>query len=491
MKRIYYLLLIAISFGTIVLTGCKKDDPEEPKPVINEADEINKFIWTGLHDYYLWVKNVPRLTNNYYASNKDSLNNFLNKYSDHEKLFYDLLYKYEEVDKWSWIVDNYEDLEKEFEGITKSMGYTFRLARYGEQNVLGYVEYVLKGSPAAAAGIKRGDIFTHVNDQQLTISNYMSLLQLSTYKLSFVNIVNNTLVPNGQTANMTAVEITENPIFLDTVYSVNNAKIGYLIYNGFISNYDVQLNNVMQKFKTAGITKLILDLRYNGGGSVNSATYLASMIYGTYTNKLFLKSQYNDMLQAYVKQEFGEDYLNIYFESEITGENNVKTPIVSLNLSDLYVITTDNTASASESVINGLQPYINVVIVGTATHGKYVGSMTIKDYIDNDGNVNPNHKWALQPIVVKIANSQGVSDYINGLAPQVEIEEDIANLSVLGSLQEPLLNKAITKITGVSTVQKAIIPSGIRLMKIPQIQDFTRKTDMYITPKFPIGKLKQ
>jgi C-terminal processing protease CtpA/Prc len=212
------------------------------------------------------------------------------------------------------------------------------------------------------------------------------------------------------------------------------------------------------------------------------------MIYGPYTNMLFLKSQYNDMLQEYIRQQFGEDYLNIYFESEITDEKNVKTPIVSLNLPDLYVITTDNTASASESVINGLQPYINVTIVGTATHGKYVGSMTIKDYIDNKGTVNPNHKWAMQPIVVKIANSKGVSDYVNGLPAQVQLKEDIANLSVLGSLDEPLLSRTITAITG-TTLKKALAPSGIQLMDIPQIQDFTRKTEMYIEPKFPLGKL--
>ncbi|NJO69159.1 MAG: hypothetical protein HC830_07645 [Bacteroidetes bacterium] len=100
-----------------------------------------------MHDYYLWVDKVPALTNSYYLSNVDSLNKFLNRYSDKEELFYDLLYDYNKTDKWSWIVDDYEELEKELEGITKSMGYNFMLARYGTgDKVLGYVRYVVKGA---------------------------------------------------------------------------------------------------------------------------------------------------------------------------------------------------------------------------------------------------------------------------------------------------------------------------------------------------------
>ena len=474
MKRTFKIILVVFSFSLLIFTSCEKD------PEIKEPDKINSFIWTGLHDYYLWNEKVPNLVN--YNPNTSSLNSFLNKYSDHEKLFYDLLYDYERTDKWSWIVEDYEELEKEFEGITKSMGYIFRLAEYGtEKKVLGFVLYVVKGSPADLAGIKRGNIFTKVNDQFLTTTNYLELLTSDSYKLSFVNLVNNTLILNGQTANVTAVEINENPIFLDTVYNINNQKIGYLIYNSFTSTYDKALNNVMLKFKNAGITKLILDLRYNGGGSLESSTYLASMIYGTNTSKVFLKTEYNDLLQEYLTREFGTDYLNVTFESQIANEDNSKTPINTLNLSDVYIITTDNTASASESVINGLKPYMSVITVGTNTHGKYVGSITVKDYIDDEGTVNPAHKWALQPIVLKVSNSIGISDYLTGFAPSIVIEEDIANLSILGDLREPLLNKTITAITGV-TSKSAKIPSGFQLKSIPQLE-INRKTEMYFNKR--------
>ncbi|NJK93641.1 MAG: hypothetical protein HC905_00795 [Bacteroidales bacterium] len=478
MKTKYFSVLSIIAVS-MLFSACEKDENTPKVEPIAKADKINTFIWSGMHDYYLWVDKVPALTNSYYLSNEDSLNKFLNRYSDKEELFYDLLYDYNKTDKWSWIVDDYEELEKELEGITKSMGYNFMLARYGTgDKVLGYVRYVVKGAPADLAGVKRGDIFIEVNNQQLTTSNYLELLINSeTYKLSFANAANGTLTMNGKTANLTAVEVTENPIYLDTVYTVNNTKIGYLVYNSFVSTYDKELNNIMLNFKNQGISKLVLDFRYNGGGSVQSAVYLASMIHGTYTDKTFLKTEYNDLVQDYLKKTYGSEYFNLPFESDIVDEKNVKTPIHSLNLSDVYIITSDNTASASESVINGLKPYINVVTVGTATYGKYVGSITIKD-LDNNGNVNPNHKWAMQPIVLKIANSQGISDYVKGFTPDYELDEDITNLSVLGDLNEPLLNETISVITG-SGKKSARSSQKLAAEKIGKSYEYHHKTGMF------------
>lgn len=497
MKKIAPFLVVVLSMG-LFFTSCEKDknDPD-PGPVTDSIpvpDEINSFIWYNMHDFYLWNEQVPELTNVYYNNQKntDSLYTFLNKYTDHEKLFYDLLYDYGNTDKFSWIVDDYEVLEKEFEGITKSMGYNFMLARYGAgDGVFGYVRYVVKGAPADKAGIKRGDLFTQVNGQNLTINNYMDLLVNSqSYKLGLAAVENRTLVLKSETPVMTAVEVYENPIYLDTVYTINNQKIGYLVYNSFASTYDTELNEVMLRFKGEGITKLILDLRYNGGGSVQSAVYLASMIYDTNSSNVFLKSEYNNILQEYLKQEFGEDYFNIAFASNISKDENVQIPINTLNLQDLYVITSDNTASASESVIVGLKPYITVRTIGTTTYGKYVGSMTLKDY-DEEGNLNPNHKWALQPIVLKLANSAGYTDYVNGLQPNVTIEEDVENMSVLGDLNEPLLSRTITDITGV-TAKKAKMPSQFKYEMLPQKEDLIHKKEMhYNIPGFKFKGFKK
>ena len=167
-----------------------------------------------------------------------------------------------------------------------------------------------KGSPAENAGIKRGDLFMKVNDQQLTVSNYQALLFSNiTYKLTFATITGDDISgykisPNDRSVTMTAVTMQENPILLDTVLNVNNYRIGYLVYNEFNAAFDVQLNQVFKKFKDANIDHLIVDLRYNGGGSVQTAIYLASMIYGT-SPLIFIKNRYNSLIQGLLYQHPG------------------------------------------------------------------------------------------------------------------------------------------------------------------------------------------
>lgn len=362
----------------------------------------------------------------------------------------------------SKVIDNW------IQGISETMGFDFMLERFGTTgNVFGFVRYVYKGSPAEQAGLKRGDLFMKVNDQQLTETNYSSLLfNILTYKLTLASITANVISLNGRYATMTAVNMQENPIQLDTVLNVNNFKVGYLVYNGFNADFDIQLNDVFKKFKDAGLDKLVLDLRYNGGGSVQTAKYLASMIYGTATTKVFMKSQYNAGLQDYFVRKDGAASLIENFTDKISKTTTTaETPINTLNMSKLYVITSENTASASELLINGLKPYISVINVGDSTAGKYVGSYTLKDK-NAKGVVNPNNNWAMQPIIVKIANSQGVSDYVLGLFPDFQKEEDIANLLPFGDQNETLLKVVLNDIRGIPQSSFTLKSEKMGLKKI-------------------------
>ena len=473
-----YLPLIPIKTGAffimfILLMNCKKESTPAPVPiVIKEATDVNKFVYNGLKDYYLWVDQVPNLVATKY-SNKDTLNNFLNSYTDPNKLFTDHLYKYKTVDKWSFIVDDSKIIDNWIQGISETMGFDFMLGRIGSSdNVFGFVRYVYKGSPAEKAGMKRGNLFMQVDDQQLTVTNYQTLLFTKvTYKLTFASITNNVISLNGKSATMTAIQMQENPILLDTVLNVGNFKIGYLVYNAFNADFDIQLNSVFKKFKDASIDKLVLDLRYNGGGSVTTAKYLASMIYGTATNKAFIKSQYNTGLQAYIVSTDGVSSLIENFADKIEKTTTTpETPINTLNMTKLYVIVSDNTASASELLINGLKPYLQVFSVGINTAGKYVGSFTIKDW-DAQGNINPNNKWAMQPIVVKIANSQGVSDYVDGLIPDFILEEDFANLIPFGDQNETLLKVVLNSIKGLPLTGIILKSEKMGLKKVFDSQD--------------------
>lgn len=484
MKRIAYAKLIPVILVAIILnTGCKK--AEIVPKVIPEANVVNKFIWNGLHTYYLWTDVVQGLSDTKYEK-KDTLNAFLNKYTDPQTLFTSLLYKYKEIDKWSFLVDNSKTIDNWIAGISETMGYDFMLGKIGtSDNLFGFVRYVYKGSPAEAAGVKRGDIFLKVNDQQLTVSNYKTLLLGTiTYKLGFATISNNAISASSKSVTMTAITLQENPINKDTIFTYNNQKIGYLVYNGFNSDFDIQLNDVIKKFKDANINQMVLDLRYNGGGSVQSSIYLASMLYGTDATKVFARSQYNAGLQAYLVGAHGSESLNDNFATQIAATaTHGATPINSLNLQKIYIIVSDNTASASELLINGLKPYMNVTVVGTNTRGKYTGSMTVKDW-DANGNVNTSHSYAMQPIVVRYANSLGVTDFVNGLTPDITAVENFTKLLPFGDPNEDLLRVVLADMNGtrITSMTQKSAQMGIR--KVADSHDFKPfANEMYVNPK--------
>jgi C-terminal processing protease CtpA/Prc len=442
LKSVLLLFLLAFS-----LQSCEdQDDVAAPADL-----QINNFIWKGLNQYYLWQADVPNLADNRF-SNQEALNSFLRGYSTPENLFQDLLNKPiskfpkgQAIDRFSWIVDDYSVLEQELQGTSKNDGVDFRLSYKpgSTTELVGFVRYILPNSNASTKAIKRGDLFTGVNGTQLTASNYQALLGADSYTLNLASYDGNNVTPNGKTVSLAKTTLDENPIFINKVITSGSHKIGYLMYNGFYANYDAQLNAAFADLKAQGITDLVLDLRYNGGGSIQTATRLASMITGQFKDKIFAKIKWNTKVNAYYESEDAES-LNDRFVDKMDG-----APINSLNLSKIYVITTGGTASASELVINGLVPYITVVKVGETTVGKNVGSITVYDSPTfSKTNRNPNHKYAMQPLVLKIVNAADFGEYTDGLKPTIEQKELIGNLGTLGDPSEPLLSIAISNITG-------------------------------------------
>jgi carboxyl-terminal processing protease len=478
MKKYFIHIIIVLTLGTII-GSCQKDP--DPVPEVKKASDAHKFVFDGLSTYYLWEDKIGAFHNAKY-DNADSLNAFLVKFEKPEDLFQSLLYEYGTVDKWSFISDDSKEIENWIAGISESVGADFKLyyISEGSNDLIGVIRYVLKGSPAEKAGLKRGDLFLKINDQQLTVSNYQTLLYtLKNVTFGLASFNGSGFVSNGKSVPMTAVLLQENPILIDTVLNISNIKVGYLVYNGFISaydsvaktSYDIELNKVFGKFKNSGIQKLIVDLRYNGGGVVTTAIYMASMIYSNDTKKIFSKMQFNNFLQSYYVQKYGADYLNDYFENIIPKTSKMpEATINSLGLNQVYIITTSESASASELVINGLDPYISVIQVGSNTYGKYAGSNTIKDYIDNNGTVNPKHSYVMQPITFKTSNSLNVSDYVNGLAPDISAKEYAAEMLPFCDPNEPLLKACLDNIRG---TKSATLKKGVDLKGFITSDDFS------------------
>ena len=468
MKK-YLLLMVAFS---LVFTACKKnDDDVTPEPPEEQQEEVKlvadypvqDFMWQAMNAFYFWQADVADL-----VDTKDDVAadyaEFLSSKADPADFFYNICYQHENIvgenaaiDRFSFHSENFKDLVQQFQGVSKSDGVEFGLSLFGGEGsraIFGFVRYIVPGSDADGKDIQRGDIFTGVNGTDLNLDNYIDLLfgDLDTYTLNFADLENNTITPNGRELSLTKEEgFAENPILVASVIEEGANKIGYLMYNSFVANFDEQLNEAFGTFKTAGVNELILDFRYNGGGRVSSAVQIASSVYGTKTDELFLKARYNDKIQSTFNPGDGENNFNA---TTIAG-----TPINALDLSRVYVIATNSTASASELVINGLAPYVDVIQVGTTTVGKNEFSVTFVDDRENnffynpdrEANINPDNQWAIQPLLGRNENADGFSDYTAGLNPDHELREDIANLGVLGDRSDPLLNLTLNLISGESS----------------------------------------
>lgn len=513
---------VTLLFTALSFTNCSKDDDGiEPQTILEPEvetsillnDEVNDFIWQGLNEIYLWQESVPNLsdtkffttaqyntfknTRNPSTLNSEVTNNyfaFLNGYADPKALFDDLLYQKGSIDKFSFLTEDYVALENSFQGISTWNGVDFQLVRLsGSDDIFGYVRYIANGSDAVNKDINRGDFFLSVDGQQLTIHNYERLLfdGGNNYTLGMAEITNGSITPNGKTVNLIKTEFTENPILISKVIDANGTKVGYLMYNSFTANFDGALNQTIGELKSQGISDLVLDLRYNPGGRVSSAIALASMITGQFTGQVFSKEIWNGKYQSYFESENPENLVNRFVDKLSDG-----SPLNHLNLNKLYVLTTTGSASASELVINGLKPYINVIQIGTKTTGKYTASITLYDSrnFGREG-ANPNHTYAIQPLVLKSANANGVTDYSNGLAPDYLITyqstsgiregENLSNMGVLGSDTEPFLAKALSLISGSSAKLEAIKsqekPMELDVRAVADTKDFTPlRKDMFI-----------
>ncbi len=435
-KNLYLLLFLTPLF----FQSCQDNDDVLPPPT---NLDVQDFIWKGLNTYYLWQADVPNLADDRFSSQTE-LDNFLKDYPVPEDLF-DALRVDKSIDRFSWMVDDYLVLEQELQGTSKSNGMEFGLVYKpgSTSEIFGYVRYIIPDSDAATEEIKRGDIFYGINGNQLTISNYQNLLSLENYTLNLADYNSGSISPNGKSVDLTKTTLSENPILINKVIENGAHKIGYLMYNGFYSPYDTDLNEAFAYLNSEGITDFVLDLRYNSGGSILSATRLASMITGQYTGQVFSKQRWNNKINSYFEANDPEALVNNFTDKIGT------TAINSLNLSKIYILTTRSTASASELIINGLKPYMDVVQIGDLTVGKNVGSVTLYDSPTfGKENRNPSHRYAMQPIVLKIVNAAGFGDYFSGLTPTHSLKENFGNLGILGNTTEPLLSTAIGKITG-------------------------------------------
>jgi carboxyl-terminal processing protease len=444
-KLIGSVLAIALFF-----TSCEKTKTYTVDATLN--DEINYFIRKGLNNYYLWQQDVPDLADNRFA-NPGDLYLYFRQYSSPESVFENLLNR--PTDRFSRIFNDYIAVENSKQGITLNNGMEFGLVENMDNsgNLFGYVRYVIPNSDADLKGITRGMLFNTTDGTQLNFSNYISLLfgNNTSYTIGFADYNNGNPTSNNTSQTLDKTEVQENSVGISKIITDGTQKIGYLMYNQFSAAFDGNLNAVFANFKSENINDLIIDLRYNSGGSVKSATYLGSMVTGQFNGELYSKEVWNEKVQAtFNPNSFINNFTNQISNNDSNGNIVLNEAINSLELSRVYFIVTESTASASELVINSLSSYIDVKLIGTRTVGKQVGSITVYDSEDlrrNGPNLNQNHTYALQPLVLEIFNNDNKNKpdgFLPGTTlPGIELREDFNDLGILGERSDPLLDSTL------------------------------------------------
>ncbi len=474
MKKIYSLLF----FVSLFLISCEEPELYQQKEKLNNP--VNNFTWRAMNSWYNWQEQVPNLQDNVRKS--ENFNAYLNGYSSPEKLFNSLLYREGKVDRFSWFIEDYDEQAKQFQGVYKSFG--FRLVRITLKNGVTalIVSKVSKNSPASRGGLKRGDLIIGLNNQKFIEGNYKQIVQ------GYFNDTAEFVVgkKDGKTitkkVSLTSEEVADDAIHLTKIFEVKGKKVGYLVYNGFRSSYDEKLNETFLKFKSEGITDLILDLRYNTGGSLTTCTYLASLIYGEAQAK-------EDVFAKLIWNKKHEKQNGNYYFLDMLYSKNGKIPLNRLsNINTLYVLTSGNTASASEMIINGLSPYMNVVTIGTKTYGKNVGSITLFDSPSSDytdvKTANKSHKNAMQPITFQIFNKLMQSDYTHGFEPNIKVNEfkNLEGFLAFGDENETLLKTTLNKIKGV--VARKVYSENSKIVNYELLEKQPFQNEMYIENEF-------
>ncbi|MCZ2397365.1 MAG: hypothetical protein LC100_12585 [Chitinophagales bacterium] len=318
------------------------------------------------------------------------------------------------IDRHSFLDDGTTNSEIQ-QGVAGDKGLEVTYAYDSNRDIILVVLYADKNSPAGQQGVQRGWTITAINGQSVSYDgsngpNVSRVINAIFYDGSAAFTFKK---PDGTTVNATLsnTQYQINPVLFDSVFTVGSRKVGYVVFYTF-SNITSGGNNTLTKqeldrvfgnFQNHNISDVIVDLRYNRGGSTNTAEYLSTLLApSSVAGKEMYHYKYNDKLTAIASQAGLPDVVRFQ-----TGG--------SLNLQNVFFVVNSNSASASELVINNLKPYTNVQIVGDTTYGKPVGFFGLTISIFKNG--TEKFLADLYAINFETLNSSNQGGYYNGMAP--------------------------------------------------------------------------
>jgi carboxyl-terminal processing protease len=394
MKQINKIFLAFILCGAAVIS-CKKADSLNPSGAFNADGTPNRKVSGDIRDSvyfyseyaYLWYQNLPisAIFNPLKYADPESVIAGVRTFSDKDATGKNL-------DKWSFVASKAE-WNSISSGSSKDFGAYYRFASNGDF----YIRQVFANSDMGKQGVKRG--FRVVSVAGLTPKNDETFINQLFAALDKNTIEMKLELPDKtqKTYTFNLTDFQTNTIQEAKVFEDGTKKIGYFCFTDFLGDDTAAgLDAVFNDFKAKGVNELVIDLRYNGGGYVNLATQLANLIApSSASGKAMLTYQYNDKLKSINK--------TINF-----------APSNKLGLTKIVIITTKNSASASELLINSLTPHMDVKIVGSASSGKPVGFPII-----------PVMQYVVAPVAFKTTNSEGKADYYQGFTPDFPEVDDL------------------------------------------------------------------
>lgn len=367
------------------------------EPPIDDCSVAGRkaFVADIMTDVYLWYDRVPEVDYDAIESPEELMRAM----------------SFRELDHWSGMQQLLERQDFFDRGRYQGLGYTLGLDAEGRVRI----SWVHEGSAAGRAGLDRGALLVGVNGRPI---EELSSSELNT-ELARDVVVHRIEELDGSVRD---VELAQGEVEITTVKASSvldtpSGPVGYLMFTTFVLPGEDELKRAFVQFRDQGVKQLVIDLRYNGGGLLRTAALLGSLIEKSATGQPLIVETYNERYSALNRERLMFDV-----DEGLSAEHVV-------------FLTTGRTASASEQVINGLLPYVEVDVVGTRTLGKPVGA----DSWEHCG-------YAIAPITFHSLNANGEGDYFGGIAPACQVEDDL--LHRLGDPEEAQLSAALDLLDG-------------------------------------------
>ncbi|TCN54711.1 C-terminal processing protease CtpA/Prc [Flavobacterium circumlabens] len=442
MKKYHFIFkgLLFILFSLAV--SCQSED----EPIVykeGSTEYVNSWMYEQMKKYYLWSENISDRTN----------------LSLDSKEYFKKLLQADDRFSYATQASSPDTFPK---SIRSSYGFDMAVIEY-EGKVYGMVLFVLSDSPAERNGMKRGQLIKAINGTLFNSQNfeklYVDLAHSDQAKIQLTEYA-------AQTGFSAVKEIelgrgfTFSQPMIHKVILNNTEKTGYLAIPHFDIGLASPLLQVFQDFKNQSVTKVIIDLRYNGGGDVSSAAALSIILAPDIKpNDLFIKFKGNKnggLVNKSFKEALEMNEPTVSYEALRAAHPAIE---------EVYVLCGSHTASASEIIINNLKPFMKVISIGEKTTGKDVAGFAIED-----NRISGQQGWTLYPVIYKLANASDEGNYSNGITPSVVLNE-IQNLEIfpLGDTRETLMNRALN---GVSAAKQSTF-SSVKVIPLKTIQNDT------------------